>query len=97
MEESGFARRAFPASGRVRRNERITGADGQQALARQDIAQPGGVAVAPVVDHVVHGDRLGEAHMHADLQMVLQIGADAGHVGDHLDAEVAQKFAGPRA
>jgi hypothetical protein len=44
---------------------------------------------------VVHGDRLGAAVLHADLQMVLQIGADAGHVGDHLNAEIAQDLRWP--
>jgi hypothetical protein len=48
--------------------------------------------VAPVIDDVVHGDRLGAAVLHADLEMILQIGTDAGHVGDYFDAEVAQNF-----
>ena len=45
----------------------------------------------PAVQHVVHGDRLGAAILHAHLQVVLQVGADARHVGDHLDAERAQQ------
>ena len=48
--------------------------------------------MAPVVDHVVDGDRLGAAELHADLEMVLQVGADAGHVGDHRDAVAAQQI-----
>ena len=51
------------------------------------------VAVAPVIDDVVHRDRFGAAVLHADLQMILQIGADAGQVGDHFNAEVAQNLA----
>jgi hypothetical protein len=75
----------------------ITGADGQQSLSRQSVAQAGAVAMAPVIDHVVHGDRLGAAVLHADLEMVLQIGADTRQVGDHIDAKLAQKFCRPEA
>ena len=71
----------------------ITGADGQQPLARDDVAQAGGDAVPPAVDNVVHGDRLGAAVLHAHLQMILQIGADARHVGDHVDAVRSQQIA----
>src|SRR5262249_17866301 len=66
-------------------------------LARHYIAQAGAVAVAPVIDDIVHGDRLGAAVLHADLQMILQIRADAGHIGDHLDAEIAQDLRWPEA
>ena len=69
----------------------ITGADSQHALARQDIAQAGGDAVTPTVDDVVHRDRLGATVLHADLKVVLQVGADAGHVGDHAYALRSQQ------
>ena len=69
----------------------VAGADREQALSQQQVAQSGDDAAAPAVDHVVHRDRLGAAILHADLQMVLQIGADARHVGDHLDAQRAQQ------
>ena len=75
----------------------ITGADGEQPLSEQDVAQSGADAMTPVVDHVVHRDRLGAAILHADLKMVLQVGADARHVGDHVDAERAQQRAPARA
>src|SRR5262245_50815474 len=58
---------------------------------RARTAQSGGQSMAPAVDDVVHGDRLGAAVLHADLEMVLQVGADARHVGDHVDAEGLQQ------
>ena len=60
-------------------------------FAEQQVAQSGADAMAPAVDHVVHRDRLGAAILHADLQVVLQVGADARHVGDHVDAERLQQ------
>ena len=75
---------------RAQESAGVTRADGEQALARQDVTQARAHAMAPVVDHVVHGDRLGAAVEHADLQMVLQIGADARHVSDDSDAMRAQ-------
>src|SRR6266566_1580538 len=46
--------------------------------------------MAPVIDHIVHGDRFGAAVLHTDLQMILQIDADARYIGDHRDSKVAQ-------
>ena len=60
----------------------------------ESAARAGHHPVPPAVDHVVHGDRLGAAVLHADLQMVLQIGADARPVGDHVDAMLAQQRRG---
>jgi hypothetical protein len=47
--------------------------------------------MGPAMDHVIHRDRLGTAILHADLQVVLQVGSDARHVGNHVDAQRAQQ------
>jgi len=65
----------------------ITGADGQQPLSKQSVAHAGANSMAPTVDHVVHRDRLGATILHADLKMVLQVGAVAWHVSNHVDAQ----------
>ena len=39
---------------------------------------------------IVHGDRLGAAVLHPDLQMVLQIGAHPWHVDEDFNTEIAQ-------
>src|SRR5262245_31205516 len=45
----------------------------------------------PAVDHVVHGDPLRAAVLHADLKVILQVGPDPRHVGDHVYAERPQE------
>ncbi len=70
---------------------RIAGADREHALAGREVAQAGEHPVAPVVHHVVHGDRLCAAILEAHLQMVLQVGADAGDVGRDRDAVLPQQ------
>src|SRR5207247_8329318 len=67
-----------------RRNERarakepagITDPDRQQPFSEQRVAQPGTSSMPPTVDHVVHRDPLGATILHADLKMILQVGAD---------------------
>ena len=72
----------------------IARADGQQALAEQDVAQAPDKTLPPAVDDVVHGDRLGAAILEAHLEMILQIRADAGMIGNDGDAVLAQKLRG---
>src|SRR5580658_2046962 len=75
----------------------ITGADAQQSLAGEEVAYPGAIAMTPIVDHVVSRDRLIAAELHADLEMVLKIGAYARHVGDHVDTVLGQEIGRPDA
>ena len=70
----------------------IAGADREQPFPEQRVAHSGADPLAPAVDHVVHRDRLGAAILDADLEMILQVVADARHVGDHADAMRAQQL-----
>src|SRR5262245_15705978 len=82
-----------------RRNQRtcakepagIAGADGEQPLSEQSVTQPGAGSMPPAVDHVVHGDPLRAAVLHADLKVILQVGPDPRLVGDHVYAERPQE------
>jgi hypothetical protein len=65
----------------------VAGADGEQPLSEQSVTQPGGGAMPPAVDHVVHRDRFGAAILHADLKVVLQFGPDPRHVSDDVYSE----------
>ena len=69
----------------------IAGADREQSLPEQGVAHSGADPLAPAVDHVVHRDRLGAAILDADLEVILKVFADAGHVGGHADAMRAQQ------
>ncbi len=69
----------------------IGGTHREQALTAQHVAQPRREAAQLVGEEVVRRNRLRAAEDQARVEMILQIGADAGHVGDHIDAMLAQQ------
>src|SRR5215207_9436042 len=72
----------------------IAGADRQRPLAPEGIAHADPESAHQRADLVVDGDRLGAFEDHADLQMVLQILADAGPFRDERYAMLRQQRAG---
>src|SRR5260370_41629792 len=69
----------------------VASADREQPLSEQSVTQPGGGAMLPTVNHVVHRDRLGAAILHANLKVVLQLGSDPRHVGDYVYSKRLQQ------
>src|SRR3954471_10602625 len=70
---------------------RIAGTDREKALAQQRVTQAGGDAAA---HHVIHGVARIAAVVEARLIVVLQVGADALHVGNHLDPMLGEQIGG---
>ena len=66
---------------------------GAEAIPEQEPARAD-QALGDKVPVAVERDRLAALHLQVDLQMVLQVGADAGPVGDHIDAVLLQVLAG---
>ena len=68
---------------------------GERAGVEQEILDARRGAPHKAVADIVEGHRLGAAIGEADIEMVLQIVADARHVAHHRDAVLLQQVAGP--
>src|SRR5258706_59021 len=80
---------------RAKESAGITGADREQPFPEKGVTQPCAGSMPPTVDHIVHGDPLGATILHSDLKVVLQVGTDAWHIGDHFNAERTQQSRWP--
>ena len=65
---------------------RIGRAHREQAAPAQHVVQAGRHAAPLAGEQIVDRDRLRAAIDHAGVEVILQVGADARHVGDHRDA-----------
>ena len=76
---------------------RIAGPDGEETLAQQRVAQARRDTARHAAHHVVDGVARVAAIVEARLIMILQVGADAFHIGDHFNPVLPQEIGGPDA
>ena len=86
-------RRRQPWIGLEERTRRA-GRDRQRSPPRQRVLHAGHDLPHRIGNHVIERDLLGTTHHHPDLQMILQVVADAGRVEHHADAVPPQQIRG---
>src|SRR5262249_28326137 len=70
------------------------GADGERAAPQERVIEAGARLAVEAAEMVVEGAGLPALEDHADLEVVLQVAADAGHLVQHRDAMLLQELAG---